>query len=220
MTQNVSHIISTLVHLVIVTISSVLIYYGSGFNGVDGLLIIFHSILLLFLVWIWLCFVCNCGCEKKKVLENDHTSNDDEMDLEEVEGLDHEYDCKMFQPMVFGSLMIVSGVILLFATVAPETRGVVITLSWAHLILLFVAFILSHFYLRNILWITPTPPIFFIIIAMECRKIKVRRGMSDFDIYEREKIIPLRVYEKYGSYRSFIKDYQKFCTNRQNLCIV
>ena len=125
--------------------------------------------------------------------------------MEEIEALDNKVDCNMFRPLALGILVIVHGS-MFWILILSE---IITILACIHFILLFVAFILSHFYVRNILWITPTPPAFFIIKAMESKKVKVKRGMSDFEIMQSQNVIPLRVVQNYGSYRQFVKAFQK-----------
>ena len=130
----------------------------------------------------------------------------DEIDLEEIEALDNKVDCNMFRPLALGICVIIHGSMLWVPIISEDRRAEIITiLACMHFILLFVAFILSHFYVR----ITPTPPAFFIIKAMESKKVKVKRGMSDFEIMQSQNVIPLRVDQNYGSYRQFVKAFQK-----------
>ena len=83
--------------------------------------------------------------------------------------------------------------------------------------LIVVAFILCHFYLRNILWLTPTPPVFFRISALGVKMVKVKKNASDFEIYENQLVIPVRVEKKYGGIKEFQKAYKKWTKTRDNL---
>ena len=64
--------------------------------------------------------------------------------------------------------------------------------------------------MRNILWLTPTPPVFFRIYAMGIKKVKVKNNASDFEIYETHGVLPLSVEKKLGGFRKFTKEYEKW----------
>ena len=73
--------------------------------------------------------------------------------------------------------------------------------------LLFIAFIMCPFYVRNIMWFTPTPPVFFIIYALEPKTVIVKKVASDFEIFEDKGIVPLRAIERFGSIKKFTKNF-------------
>ena len=74
--------------------------------------------------------------------------------------------------------------------------------------LLASALVLAPFYLRDILWMTPIPPVVFRIYTMERKMIKVKKGATDFEIFENHGVIPTRVEKQYGGFRKFLKDFE------------
>ena len=82
--------------------------------------------------------------------------------------------------------------------------------------LLASALILAPFYLHDILWMTPTPPVFIRFYTIERKIIKVKKGATDFEIFENHGVIPTRVEKLTGGFRKFVKDFEK----RQELVTV
>ena len=72
------------------------------------------------------------------------------------------------------------------------------------------ALILAPFYLHDILWLTPTPPVFVRLYTMERKMVKVKRGATDFEILETHGVIPIRVEKQFGGFREFIKKFEEW----------
>ena len=47
--------------------------------------------------------------------------------------------------------------------------------------------------------------------------VKVKKNASDFEIYENQLVIPVRVEKKYGGIKEFQKAYKKWTKTRDNL---
>ena len=70
------------------------------------------------------------------------------------------------------------------------------------------------------MWLTPTPPVFFRISALEVKMVKVKKDASDFEIYENQLVIPVRATcydQSYGGIQKFQKAYKKWKKTRDNL---
>ena len=76
--------------------------------------------------------------------------------------------------------------------------------------LLVLGIILAPFYLRNILWLSPTPPIFFRVYTMGRKMVKVKKGATDFEICQTHGVIPLRAEATFGGLRKFKKQFDKW----------
>ena len=70
------------------------------------------------------------------------------------------------------------------------------------------------------MWLTPTPPVFFRISALEVKMVKVKKDASDFEIYENQLVIPVRavtMVNGYGGIQKFQKAYKNWKKTRDNL---
>lgn len=218
--RRMCHGLSIIVHFTIASILSTLIYYGcnrisESANGNDLLLIVPNSVSLVLMVWTLLCSFSGLGCEKG--LKEDMYNFVGE--IIQVEAIDPSLDCNMLRNYAFETLMIMHGTLLGIgggrAPIAAKYRdsygddelSLVTELTYANMGLLFIAFIMCPFYLRNIMWFTPTPPVFFRIYALEPKMVNVKRRATDFEIFEEKGIIPLRVIETFGSIQKFAKNF-------------
>ena len=104
------HGIATLVHIAILGISSILIYFGV--NGCqDYLLIVPHAISLTFLIMVLLCSITGFGCSKFLGDEEENIELIGE-DVDEVEVIASSGSCSAMRTYAIEILMIIHGIIL------------------------------------------------------------------------------------------------------------
>ena len=107
------HGIATLVHIAILGISSILIYYGV--NGCqDYLLIVPHAISLTFLIMVLLCSITGFGCSKFLGDEEENIELIGE-DVDEVEVIASSGSCSARRTYAIEILMIIHGIIFAIA---------------------------------------------------------------------------------------------------------
>ena len=112
------HGIATLVHIAILGISSILIYYGvnrcGSYDDQDYLLIVPHAISLTFLIMVLLCSITGFGCSKFLGDEEENIELSGE-DVVEVEVIASSASCSAMRTYAIEILMIIHGIIFAIA---------------------------------------------------------------------------------------------------------